>query len=241
MIPVQPNLCPVSLTQDGPYTKIRCRLPVALSRDAGLLQDVRRGVRRMLKDEQCVFKEVRVTRSRPIAIKVVAPTGLLEEPRRLVAQVGSCLGLLIDELGLSPDVATKVWRNLAAHRVRALDRVARGAPSLVGDLDPLLAIASELTEAGHDGAATLLLGRLPWREPIQALDHLQTTLQIPPWVAMRLLCTQNLEYLLTIPPWQGTPADSPARIMLMKLQRSLAMADEGAAAAALLKVLQGGG
>lgn len=239
MIPAQPKICPYSLTQDGPYTKIRYPLPLSLSRDAGLLQDVRRHVRRMLKDEQCVFKEVRITRSKPIAIKVVGPTGLIEEPRRLVARAGNCLGLLIDELGLSPEVATGFLRMLAPHRARALDRVARQVPSLEGDLDPLLAVASELMETGHDGAAIQLLGRLPWCEPIQALDHLQTTLQIPAWVATKLICTQNIEYLLSLPPWQGTPADSPARVMLTKLQRSLVDVDEAAAAAALLQVLKG--
>lgn len=241
MIPGQPNFCPVSLARNGPFTKIRYPLPVSLARDAGLLEEVRRQVRRMLKDEQCVFKEVRVTRSRPVAIKVVAPTGLLEEPLRLVTRAGHCLGLLIDSMGLSPEAAMVFWRQLAPHRLYALDRVAMQVPSLASDLDPLLAMASELMEAGHDGAAIQLLGRLPWREPLQALDHLQTTLQIPAWVAMRLLCTQDTEYLLGIPPWQGTPPDSPGRVMLMRLQRSLAIADEGPAAAALLKVLQGGG
>ncbi|WP_302172730.1 hypothetical protein [uncultured Hydrogenophaga sp.] len=241
MISAQPDFCACSTTRHGPYTKIRCTLPSSLARDAALLEDVRRHVRRKLEDEQCVFKEVRVTtRSKPIAIKVVVPTGLMEEPRRLVARVGSCLGLLIDGLGLSPEAATTVWRNLAAYRARALDRLARQAPSLEGDLDPLLAIASELAEAGDTGAAIQLIGRLPWHEPMQALDHLQTTLQIPPWVAMRLLCTQNREHLLSLLPWQGTATGSPARVMLMRLQGSLVHADEAAAAAALLKLLQGG-
>lgn len=170
--------------------KIRFSLPVSVSTDPGLIQELRRRIKTCLKQAQVGYSAVKATRSLPrgIKIRLSAPTLQL----KAVDDLCACVHILVSKLHLPPAEATD-WAWTDHPTIDALKRWDRGEPLQTGDSLLLGAFAGHLIEHNHWNAAHGLLQGMNVVDQAVACTEAFRNLVSPQWLILGAQMAQGQE------------------------------------------------